>query len=274
MNYEIVKSFNNNVILIKNNEENCVLISKGVGFGKKKGDKIDISDIKENKKIFYTQEEYKTRASIKKLENSMKILEDVTKAIINEAYLELGIQSDNLYNGIFEHVAFAVESLKAGIPIQNPFINEIKILCSDEFKIAQNGAKLIEKTLSVSLLDGEKALIALHLHSARKNQNIASVTIDIMVYSKILELIENITYTNESYRSFILSVNSIISSYKNSNKYLFSDNLLNNIKNDLCSYYDKAQKVSNLLKEELLIDFINETLVCLLAIEIYKLENS
>ncbi|MFI3227325.1 MAG: PRD domain-containing protein [Clostridia bacterium] len=274
MFYEVVKVFNNNVVLIKNSDGQCVLISKGIGFGKKNGDLVDILAIKETKKIFYTDGNENSRTSIKKLEASIKILENVTENIIKEAYDRLFIQADNLFNGIFDHVVFVVESLKAGIPIQNPFISEIKILCSEEFEIANNASKTIEKELQIKLLDGEKALIALHLHSARKKQNISSVTIDIMVYSKIFELLDDVSYTNESYRSFILSVNSLISSYENNNKYLLTDALIQSIQSELQIYHKKAKQIAKLLEKELQIYDISHTFIALLTVEIYKLCNS
>lgn len=270
MFYEIVKVFNNNVVLLKNNNEQCVLISKGIGFGKKTGEKIDILAINEVKKIFYTNPEENTKISVKKLETSMKILEEITDKIIKDALKQLNISDKNLLNGIFDHIIFVVESLKAGVPIQNPFVSEIKILCSNEFEIVNEASKSIEEKLGVTLLDGEKALIALHLNSARKQQNLVSATIDIMVFSKIFVILGIETYTNDSSRGFILAVNLLINAQKE-NKYILNDDFNENIMKNLENEYKKAEEISKLLKNEKVIEKSSKTFEALLAIEIYKL---
>lgn len=272
MFYEIVKVFNNNVILIKNNIEQCVLISKGVGFSKKAKDLIDVSAITETKKFFYTNES--SNLAIKGLEDNINIIEKIAHQIIHQANLQLSCNFDALFQPIFDHLVFIVGNLKSKSPLQNPFVNEIKILCSKEFDIISSASKSIENELNVRFLDGEKAFLALILYSGSKKQTIPSVTVDIMIYSKIFEILSNISYTNESYRSFILSVNSLIASLNSKKNYMFTDNLIQNIQNDLSFYYNQAILVSNLLKNELSLDTTSDTFVSLLAIEIYKLDNS
>lgn len=273
MFYEILKVFNNNVVLIKNSDGQCVLISKGVGFSQKIGDTIDISKIEQSKKFFYTENNQTSKSTIKKLEFCMKTLNEITQDIIDDAFKTLDIKNDSLFNGIFDHIVFVVESLKANIPINNPFINEIKLLCAEEFEIADRASKKINDKLNILLNDGEKALIALHLHSAKTKQTITSVTVDIMIYSKILNLLEDAKYTNESYRSFILSVNSLISACKNSHNYVLSEDFIKSTESELGIYFEKALKIANLLYNELEIHEISSSFVALLTIEVYKLYN-
>ncbi|MFR9190946.1 MAG: PRD domain-containing protein [Anaerotruncus massiliensis (ex Togo et al. 2019)] len=54
----------------------------------------------------------------------------MTQEIVEIAREKLDITNDKLYDALYDHIAFAIERLKMGLLIDNPFIGEIAIMCS------------------------------------------------------------------------------------------------------------------------------------------------
>ena len=174
MHYKVLKVYNNNVVLAEEpGGKQIVLIGKGVGFGARKGDLINGDD--PDNKVFSILDESVNPSEIKRLNYDIEKVEKVTQEIeeIEQIAREkLDITNDKLYDALYDPIAFAIERLKMGLPIDNPFIGEIAIMCSREFEVAEIAAKLIRREVDVDIGEPEKGFIALHLYSARRNKHI------------------------------------------------------------------------------------------------------
>lgn len=171
MHYKVLKVYNNNVVLAEEpGGKQIVLIGKGVGFGARKGDLINGDD--PDNKVFSILDESVNPSEIKRLNYDIEKVEKVTQEIVEIAREKLDITNDKLYDALYDHIAFAIERLKMGLPIDNPFIGEIAIMCSREFEVAEIAAKLIRREVDVDIGEPEKGFIALHLYSARRNKHI------------------------------------------------------------------------------------------------------
>lgn len=82
----------------------------------------------------------------------------MTQEIVEIAREKLDITNDKLYDALYDHIAFAIERLKMGLPIDNPFIGEIAIMCSREFEVAEIAAKLIRREVDVDIGEPGKGL--------------------------------------------------------------------------------------------------------------------
>ncbi|WP_084295180.1 BglG family transcription antiterminator [Caldanaerobius polysaccharolyticus] len=170
--YEILKPLSNNVVVAEKGDDIYVLLGKGIGFGKKKGDVIT-----EEKKI---EERYIKIDPLEK-NNYRKVLQDikeevlaVSEEIIAMAESVLGESlNSHIHVGLADHIDFAIKRVNEGIEIVNPFMYEIQVMYPKEYQIAQRGLSLIKERLNVELPESEIGFIALHIHSARVNQDVS-----------------------------------------------------------------------------------------------------
>ena len=150
MHYKVLKVYNNNVVLAEEpGGKQIVLIGKGVGFGTRRGDLINGDD--PDNKVFSILDENVNPGEIKRLNYDIEKVEKVTREIVEIAREKLDITNDKLYDALYDHIAFAIERLKMGLPIDNPFIGEIAIMCSREFEVAEIAAKLIRREVDVDM---------------------------------------------------------------------------------------------------------------------------
>lgn len=213
MQYRFIKSINNNVVLVSelDTPENLILMAKGIGFNRKSGDIISddlngrevikfLSGEKTIQTKFYDKNEVKAV-----VENVVKLAED-----------KLSIKSKNFYPDLLDHICFAIDRLQFGIPIENPFVNEISVLYADEYKIAQKAIKMIQEKLHVNMGNAEAGFIALHLHSARSNKPVSASLKNVQILNKVMELIYNEASVKNSHekskaeQAFLLSITNII----------------------------------------------------------------
>lgn len=273
MTYDVIKAFNNNVVLVKQDSTQYILISKGIGFSKRPKDTIDFDAIKQEKKVFFTLDNYKTRAEIKKLGDNLNILDEITREIVRFADIELGIQNSNLYDALYDHIVFATERIRVGIPISNPFITEIMILCQNEFQIAKKAAVLLKKKLDIDIGVDEQCFIALHVYSAGDHKPISTTLNNLMIYPKIFELLVekyNIKNDDTCYKNLLIALNNLVSIHKNSTENLMPNEVISAIKDSMNYYYEISMQITAMIEKELKIS-MNDEFIALLSIEILKI---
>lgn len=189
----VSKVLNNNVIISEFNNRAFVLIGKGIGFGKKKGDIIQ-----DNHYIEQKFEAVKSDDKVGK-ENYSNILNTVDKEIIAVceeiialAIREVGDQlNTHIHIGLIDHINFAIHRLEMGLEIENPFLFEIQTMYAKEYSIAEKAVNMINERLSLSLPKSEIGFIALHIHSARVNQPVGQSMKDAMLVKEIVDFIQN-----------------------------------------------------------------------------------
>lgn len=269
MDYKAVKVFNNNVVLAQEESGNqVVLISKGIGFGVKKGGLIAAEG--DDKKVFCILDENVNTGSIKRLSYDIEKVEQVTHEIVQIARQRLDITSDALYGALYDHVSFAIERLKMGLPIENPFIGEISIMCSREYEVAETAAALIKQRMDVDIGDAEKGFIALHLYSARQNKHINTAMKSARVFKQAVTLVGR-RYgrefdTNSSVcRSFLMTLNRLVNASAKHKD--FEMPVKQYVRMFLPDEYKLANSISSLMKEEIGVEF-SEDVKAFLAVNI------
>lgn len=84
MAFQVVKSLNNNAVLVqKPGGSQIVLMSKGVGFGKKPGDLVE--EEPENQKVFYILDSSRNENKLRELSLEKGKVEQVTREIVGIA---------------------------------------------------------------------------------------------------------------------------------------------------------------------------------------------
>lgn len=187
--YLIKKALNNNVLIATDvNGNEVVLIGRGIGFDNKAGDSIIREKVE---KLFVLndpeeQEQYKQLISTLD-EETLKILISAVEIIRERAGMPL---NEHIHVALTDHLFFAVNRMRRGMAIRNPFLLETKALYPDEYKIATEVTAMVNKQLTVELPEGEIGFIALHIHSALVNKDIRDLTIYSDLIVQLVKIIE------------------------------------------------------------------------------------
>ena len=182
---------NNNVVLaieLKSNSE-VVLMGKGLGFGKIKGECLDAtSDI---------EKAFKAGDSKSMKDNYLKMLEEVNGQIVEIcteilllAEKKLGSLSDRSFIVVVDHISFAIEKIDKNIKIENPFVYEIEQLYPEEYQIGEYARKRILEKLKVDITQDEVGFIALHLNAAKENQVVKNTLKNTRLIKSMVNIIE------------------------------------------------------------------------------------
>lgn len=272
MSYRVVNVINNNFLLLSDGDNQIIVMGKGIGFGKSKGEIVDIENEENKKNVFYVLKK-NDAPNFNQLSSDLKEIESVTNDVVNIAREKLGITNENLYAALLDHIVFSIQRLRIGMPIENPFIGEIHILFREEFEVANYAAKQISERIGVDIGEAEKGFIALHLYSGRKNNSVNMAIKSVRLYRKAIEIINkyygiNIDENTSAYKSFLLSFNRFV--YIAGKGKNIQMDLKNQIKLTLIKPYNVAIMIEKAVYNQMGFHLSDEILA-FLAIDIYKL---
>lgn len=189
---KIIKALNNNVILAYDmrKKKELIIVGKGIGFGRKKNDILKLSN-NEIEKLFITYDNKMKSQYYQLIDLLDEDVVAVSEEIIVMGEKTLGPLNPHIHIALTDHIGFSIERIKQGIEINNPFLNEIKLLYTEEYKLSIEASKLIEKTLNVNIPESEIGFIALHLHSARQNKEVGETVKYTSLIRKLIDIVEN-----------------------------------------------------------------------------------
>lgn len=196
----IQRILNNNVVVAHDaiNHE-CIIIGKGIGFGKKTGDVIDPSLAQ---KIYRHDEKINLTSSQDVYSDIPEPLFRIVTGIVSQAALRLDRNiHKSVYASLLDHINFAIERDRAGIPLKNQLLWDIKRLYREEFRIGSEAIEKMNIQLGTSLDENEAAFIALHLLNAQKDGTMPDVSDVSKIIQETLNIIKyyfRIEYKEES----------------------------------------------------------------------------
>lgn len=184
----IEKALNNNVVIGKDELEEVVLIGRGIGFGKKQGDTLEIEEADKVYKLEGQQDTSRyqtllTMADEKLFQSTLEAIElidDMTTEDINNRILL----------SLTDHLLFAMKRLEEGIEISNPFVNETKALYPKEYSIAEAVVDMFNSKYGIKLPEAEVGFIALHVHSSIYNRSLRDMNVLSEVVHQAIVIIE------------------------------------------------------------------------------------
>ncbi|MFY0759373.1 MULTISPECIES: glucose PTS transporter transcription antiterminator GlcT [Metabacillus] len=188
--FTIKKVLNNNVLIAEHDSyEEVVLIGKGIGFGKKRGDMMQ-EDSYEKMFVLTNQKEQEQFKMLLPFvdEDMIEVVSDVIHFIAERVKLPL---NEHIHIALIDHITFAIKRLQKGMDIKNPFLIETKTLYPNEFLVAEEVIHMINDRLKVNLPEGEIGFIALHIHSAITNKPIADVNQFSQLINQLVGVIED-----------------------------------------------------------------------------------
>lgn len=199
--FKVKKVLNNNVLIAGHDTfQEVVLIGKGIGFGKKRGELISNETVE---KIFVLKNEQEQEQYKKLLPYTNEKMIEVVSDCIAHISKKVGLPlNEHIHIALTDHITFAIKRIEQGMDIKNPFLSETEVLYPKEYNIASEVVSIIEDNLKIKLPKGEIGFIALHIHSAITHKSISEVNRHSQLIAQLIEVAEdslNIQLDKESF---------------------------------------------------------------------------
>lgn len=168
----IKKILNNNVVVTMNQQkEEIIVMGKGLAYGKRTGDCIDVDKINKTFEVCL-------KPNQKRMMNMLKDIPieymEISDFIIQKAKKDLKVD-DSLYISLTDHIHTSIERYKEGITLKNHMLFDIKHFYPKEFELGLMTLKLIEEKYHIRMEEDEAAFLALHIVSSEVGKNISDV---------------------------------------------------------------------------------------------------
>ncbi|MBX0359121.1 glucose PTS transporter transcription antiterminator GlcT [Halobacillus sp. Nhm2S1] len=187
---KIKKVLNNNVVIASHpTYEEVVLIGKGIGFNRKKGD--EISSEKADKTFLLSNEQEKEQyVSLLPYidENLIDFMSDILHHVESRMGQEL---NQHIHVALTDHLAFAINRAKKDLQFSNPFLLEIESLYPKEYQIAMEVVTMIYDKMGIQFPEGEVGFIALHIHSAVTDKTLRELNRHNQLITHLVQLVED-----------------------------------------------------------------------------------
>ena len=191
----IKKVLNSSVVLVNDNGVEKIALGKGIGYGRKVGEEIEVSQID---KIFQSVNSPQGNKLLELMNEIPLAYFGLATEILNytQVLLNQNLSTTALLISLTDHIHFSVERAQQGLFFNSKVYWEIKSYYSKEFQIGLYAVELINKTFNVNLPEEEAANIAFHLINAEQNNSSKNA-------NKIVKLISDI----ETVVKYSLSIN-------------------------------------------------------------------
>lgn len=187
---EIVKVMNNSLVFVRDDNDNEIIVmGKGIGFMKKAGESIDSSKIE---KIFTLKDDESKKNYFRAMEDVSSEYVDVTNDIVKYASDTLKCKlNDNVFISLIDHISFAIERFNKNISLQNRLLWEVKKFYPNEFKVGLYAVEKINNVLGVKLPEEEAGNIAFHIVNAQtENAEMENTILMVKMMKDILNIIK------------------------------------------------------------------------------------
>lgn len=172
MLYRITKILNHNSFMgiESKNDQECLIMGKGVAFGKKVGQTVSVTaDAR-----VYSLKELTDRGEAKEIIKSVSPLcLELANEVLDQAEEEFGKVDRSILFTMADHLDFAVRRIQNGEQISNPLTDDIRIMFYKEYKVAGCIRDLLKEKLGIRIDEHEIGYIALHVHAAIVDENVS-----------------------------------------------------------------------------------------------------
>ena len=168
------KALNHNTLMAISMEDNqeYLLIGKGIGFGKKVSERFEISENTECT-VYSLQEQTERGKAMELLKSIDPVYLEIAEKVLTKSEEVFGRIDRRILFPMADHIAFAVQRIRANEQISNPLTDDIRALFHMEYKTAEFVKDILWEMLQVKIDEHEIGYIALHIHSAIEDENVA-----------------------------------------------------------------------------------------------------
>lgn len=193
------KTLNNNVVIAGDDQDNeHIVVGRGISFGLKKGDEIPSSKIE---RIFSSdQNKSKLQRLVEEIpQEYFSLAEEIIVYAQSVLKREL---SDMIYISLADHIHFVKERLEKGFLPENSLKWEICHYYPQEFKIGKKAAELLEEEFGAALNDDESASIAMHIVNAGLGNDLHESMKHVHLMDRIMQILRYQLNLSESEDDF------------------------------------------------------------------------
>lgn len=253
---EISKILNNNVAVVMENNEEKIVMGRGICFKKKTGDTVEANQID---KVFYLENpEASKRFKELVVDISLEYLQ-IGEEIMNEARLSLGKSlNDGIYISMVDHIYAAVERAKENILVKNALLWDIQRFYKEEYAIGKKSLEIIEKKTGVLLPNDEAGFIALHIVNVELDEdNMDHIFQVTKVIQEIMTIVKyhfhaEFDTSNVYYYRFITHLKFFALRLLKDNQFNEDEEneLLDVVKDKYCTSYECVLKIKDFLEKK------------------------
>ncbi len=170
--YRVKKVLNHNSVWAIRKEDNkeYLIIGKGVGFGKKVSEYLEVGD----DDTVYSLQELTERGNARDIVQTVSpICLELANELLNQAEKTFGKIDRSILFPMADHIEYAVKRIKNHEQISNPLTEDIRVLFHNEYKVAQCMETMLWEQLHVKIDEHEIGYIALHIHSAIEDEKVS-----------------------------------------------------------------------------------------------------
>lgn len=170
--FRVKKALNHNTLIAigMNDNQEYLMIGKGIGFGRKVSERIEAP----KGCTVYSLHEQTERGNATELVKGMDpVFLEIAEQVLKEGEKVFGKIDWSILFPMADHIAFAVKRIRNQEQISNPLTNDIQALFHMEYKTAECIRPILKECLGVEIDEHEIGYIALHVHSAIEDENVA-----------------------------------------------------------------------------------------------------
>ena len=192
--YRVRKALNHNTLIaisMENNQEYLV-IGKGIGFGKKVSERFEIPENIECT-VYSLHEQTERGKAMDLIKGIEPVYLEIAGKVLAKSEEVFGKIDKRILFPMADHIAFAVQRIRANEQISNPLTDDIRALFHMEYKTAEFVKDILWEMLQVEIDEHEIGYIALHIHSAIEDENVALSMQIAMAVRECIRMIEEET---------------------------------------------------------------------------------
>lgn len=192
--FRVRKALNHNTLIAISMEDNqeYLLIGKGIGFGKKVSERFEIPENVECT-VYSLQEQTERGKAMELLKGIDPVYLEIAGKVLAKSEEVFGKIDRRILFPMADHIAFAVQRIRADEQISNPLTDDIRALFHMEYKTAECVKDILWEMLQVEIDEHEIGYIALHIHSAIEDENVALSMQIAMAVRECIRMIEEET---------------------------------------------------------------------------------
>ncbi|ERN52464.1 PRD domain-containing protein [Alkalihalophilus marmarensis] len=251
--YRIEKVVNNNVVIAQSPELNeVIVIGKGIGFGRKKGQHIQADAIDKLFVLKDKEEQKQYRELLSDLDEALIVhINEIIRMIQRELPKPL---YERIHLALTDHIQFAIRRLEQGIEISNPFLTETEMMFPNEFHLARKAVDYLNSHLAVELPEAEIGFVALHIYSASSNQPLSEMNEHPQLISELVEIIMekgNVSLNRRSveYMRLVSFLCELIDRFQSTDILNYSPKLSDVLKEEFELCYTVSSELINVLNQ-------------------------
>ena len=164
---------NNNLCVLDDNGREQIVSGKGIGFGKKYGDMVEVSQIQKTYLITDSELQKKMISMLKEIPSEYMFFTNDMVEHIKKVYPSK--LNESLLVTLSDHIAFAIERKKRGIEFTNPLIDSIREAYPEELSLGEYCVEQIRERLDIAMSKDEAGFIAMHIINARLDTKMSDV---------------------------------------------------------------------------------------------------